>query len=165
MTNVQTIPTIGDGLAHSSGAQLEFDAAGNLYVANSGIAVDGQLVQVYSPGGSTKAVTSSDGTFSLEELAAADTGDFDDDGDVDGGDFLAWQRNFGISDGTAARMDGDADGDGNVTATDFAVWRNQFGETPVAASAAVPEPTSLVAFLVTITAPIAAARRRKRMPQ
>ncbi len=123
MTNVTTIATIGDNLPHSSGAQLEFDAAGNLYVANSGIltlanfngdsivdgddflvwqqnngspgdatmgdangdgtvddadlaiwntqfgATGGQLVQVFSPGGNTKAVTSSSGMFRIDPLA------------------------------------------------------------------------------------------------
>ena len=56
VTNVINITTLGDNGAHNSGAQVEFDAAGNLYVANSSInttnddpLLTGQLVQVFSP--------------------------------------------------------------------------------------------------------------------
>jgi len=50
--------------------------------------------------------------------------DFDNDGDTDGGDFLAWQRGFG----NANRADGDADGDKDVDETDLSVWLNTFGQ-------------------------------------
>jgi|GEM_PF-622733 len=43
------------------------------------------------------------------------SGDFDQDDDTDGADFLAWQRGFGINSG-ATRADGDSDGDGDVDA-------------------------------------------------
>ncbi|RIK85534.1 MAG: hypothetical protein DCC67_03825 [Planctomycetota bacterium] len=48
--------------------------------------------------------------------------DFNEDGVVDGGDFLAWQRGFGRLVG-AARADGDADGDGDVDVDDLAVYQ------------------------------------------
>ena len=89
MTNVETITTIGNNLGHLSGAQLEFDAAGNLYVTNSGIVTgdpnaSAQLVQVFTPGGNTKATTSSNGTFTVVSMAPGNNADFDSDGDIDG---------------------------------------------------------------------------------
>jgi hypothetical protein len=69
---------------------------------------------------------------------AAISADFDDDGDVDGSDFLIWQR--GLSLAPAIHSQGDADYDEQVNALDLAIWRNQFGAVPSAA--AVPEPTA-----------------------
>jgi hypothetical protein len=75
MTNVITLQLIGNTLAHTTGAQIEFDAAGNLYSLHSGLvtgnaAATAQLVQVFSPGGNWSAVTKSDGTFTLVPLGA-----------------------------------------------------------------------------------------------
>lgn len=55
-------------------------------------------------------------------------GDFNDDADADGNDFLAWQRGFGTPTG-ALRANGDANGDGAVDATDLDVWKGDFGAT------------------------------------
>ncbi|MCH8840516.1 MAG: hypothetical protein IH831_07530, partial [Planctomycetes bacterium] len=54
-------------------------------------------------------------TTTLFDEASAD---FDEDGDVDGKDFLTWQRGLGILLG-AAHGDGDADGDGDVDLADL----------------------------------------------
>ncbi len=56
--------------------------------------------------------------------------DFDTDGDVDGFDFLAWQRGHGIPAPNAVKADGDADGDTDVDADDLAAWENAFGALP-----------------------------------
>ncbi len=80
----------------------------------------------------------------------AQDADFDGDTNVDGADFLAWQRGNGIDDGTALLADGDANGDGNVDATDLAAWQGQYGNG-IASSAtlgAVPEPTSLLMIVM-----------------
>ncbi len=70
--------------------------------------------------------------------------DFDMDGDVDGKDFLTWQRGFGIDDGSAQPGDGDATGDGNVNAADLGVWQSTYGSGALpATSVSVPEPASL----------------------
>jgi hypothetical protein len=62
------------------------------------------------------------------EPPAAD-GDFDDDGDVDGRDFLVWQRGESPS---------------ALSAEDLAAWANAYGTAPgLAAVTAVPEPTSI----------------------
>lgn len=69
--------------------------------------------------------------------------DFDEDGDVDGGDFLAWQRGFGILSG-ATLAQGDTDADGDVDNVDLGIWQGEFGGlSPLAAIATVPEPSSL----------------------
>jgi len=72
---------------------------------------------------------------------SVENADFDEDEDVDGADFLSWQRGFGAL-GIANITDGDANGDMNVDDLDLEIWQNQFGITSSAASA-VPEPTSL----------------------
>jgi len=76
------------------------------------------------------------GAYEVQITAPAD---FDQDVDVDGADFLAWQRGFGTS--NASPSDGDANGDQTVDAADLAVWQGQFGQTVssiVAASTAPP---------------------------
>lgn len=54
--------------------------------------------------------------------------DFDVDGDIDGRDFLAWQRGFGIEAPNAIRSDGDADHNLTVDAVDLAFWQSQYTE-------------------------------------
>ena len=54
-------------------------------------------------------------------------GDFDGDGDVDGRDFLIWQRGFGAEQLTASAADGDADADRDVDAADLTIWKNNYG--------------------------------------
>jgi hypothetical protein len=80
------------------------------------------------------------------EPITALTADFDGDADVDGADFLTWQRGLGVSSG-AQRDDGDANGDGAVNGFDLTLWRVQFGDPaalPVVAS--VPEPSASIIF-------------------
>ncbi len=67
---------------------------------------------------------------------------FDSDNDVDGSDFLVWQRGLGTLDANLA--DGDANNDQTVDAADLAFWKEQFGSTPTLN--AVPEPCSLTIF-------------------
>jgi len=68
-------------------------------------------------------------------------GDFDFDADVDGADFLIWQRDLG-------------------DATNLADWQDNFGATAaVSAVKAVPEPSSLL--LACIMAMAAAAGRSR----
>jgi hypothetical protein len=72
-------------------------------------------------------------------------GDFDDDGDVDGRDFLLWQRGLPSS---------------PLDPEDLAIWAENYGTVPELTSVtAVPEPTSAVLVLVLGLA-VAAGRRR-----
>jgi hypothetical protein len=91
-----------------------------------------------------------------EDAPAEDTGDFDEDGDVDGADFLAWQRGVGTPGTTLAQ--GDANDDGVVDGADLAVWKSQFGPAATAAVGAVPECGSLVLAMIGLLAGV--GRRR-----
>jgi hypothetical protein len=88
------------------------------------------------------------------------TADFDSDGDVDGNDFLTWQRGLGIGTTLAA---GDADGNGAVDVADLQIWKDQFGTTPggqvTGAVSAIPEPG---AATVAMLGALALAARRRR---
>ncbi len=82
---------------------------------------------------------------------AAETGDFDQDTDIDGFDFLAWQRNAGTT-GGATLAQGDGNADGNVDDLDLAIWTTQYGTTPIvaaatAAFAAAEQPSAVSANL------------------
>ncbi|WP_146449140.1 choice-of-anchor Q domain-containing protein [Bythopirellula polymerisocia] len=101
----------------------------------------------------------------LLPLSVGLQGDFDDDGDVDGRDFLAWLRGFGKS--GAAKFEGDADGNGIVNGSDLVIWQDEYGsqsalvaslqveqqepESTLVSSAISNEPVSLAP----ITAPAA----------
>lgn len=69
------------------------------------------------------------GYFSVSAVVQLNA-DFNNDGMVDGSDFLIWQRQFGAA--VPAFTNGDANGDGAVNAVDLAVWRDQFGSPPPA---------------------------------
>lgn len=73
------------------------------------------------------------GDVMLIDVSSALFADFDDDGDADGSDFLAWQRGFGTASG-ATGADGDADGDGDVDADDLKRWKERYGTQIVAAA-------------------------------
>lgn len=84
------------------------------------------------------------------ELVLADA---DADLDVDGSDFLVWQRTLAASAGGPADFDRNA----RVDATDLAFLRQQFGHRPM--NQAIPEPSALMLVLVAVS--IAAGVRRR----
>lgn len=73
--------------------------------------------------------------------------DFNEDGDVDADDLLAWQSGHGAASG-ATHADGDADEDGDVDGKDFLAWQRQFtGSARISASGSqVPEPSSVTSL-------------------
>ncbi|HEX6962707.1 MAG TPA: hypothetical protein VF175_12620 [Lacipirellula sp.] len=91
--------------------------------------------------------------FAIDDLditAPAASPDFDADGDVDGADFLRWQRGLGTS--SAAAANGDADGDRDVDGADLVVWRNGLGATIAEAAVSIPEPSALILAVVSFAA-------------
>jgi hypothetical protein len=95
------------------------------------------------------------------EVVANDA-DFDNDNDVDGNDFLIWQRGQGTTTG-ATNGNGDADGNGSVDGADLGIWKTQFGMTGSSESvSAVPEPASFVLSLLVLLAETARRRARHR---
>jgi|GEM_PF-1640073 len=89
---------------------------------------------------------------------APDSGDFDQDADIDGADFLAWQRGFGVTT-LAGVAHGDGNHSGTVTSEDLTIWQSQYGSAVSSASLqSVHEPTSL-ALLLLAASGFAAYRR------
>lgn len=86
-------------------------------------------------------------------------GNYDRDGTVGPGDYMAWRRQFGQS-GIGLAADGN--GDDVVDAGDFVVWRNNLGSTGSnGLSATVPEPTSCILAVGSLIAGIAILDRRR----
>ena len=118
------------------------DGAGNLYIVDF---LDGEIFSVTGP--------------------AADA-DFDQDLDVDGADFLTWQRGFGVG---ATLSQGDANSSGMVDAADLAVWESQFGTRQggigqAGESASVPAPSTLgMVFFSLVVCSMFSVRRAERI--
>ncbi len=102
----------------------------------------------------------STGFYELTAISVADAADFDEDGDVDGIDFLAWQRGTPLP-GFATKSEGDANGDKFVNEIDLGIWQDEFGNgaAAMAALASVPEPATLLLFAMGSLAIFAGSRR------
>ena len=86
--------------------------------------------------------------YSAGVLRVGYAGDFDVDGDVDGGDFMVWQRGGSPSPNSAA---------------DLAAWKATFGSVAAVPSALpVPEPGALSLLLL---AALSAVRNLRRSPR
>ncbi len=126
----------GMGVLHNSTADLTIGA-----LNNGGASLDPR----FGFRGVMDEVRLSNVALSNTELLvpapAVVSGDFDGDFDVDGADFLKWQRDLG-------------------DATNLALWQDNFGTTAAAAAAAiVPEPAS---WVLLCTMAMASARWRRR---
>jgi hypothetical protein len=75
--------------------------------------------------------------------------DFDLDGDVDGSDFLVWQRFNGLMAG-GTKNKGDANGDGNVNGADLTIWRSQVGAGSSGSAAPASEGSSTPAVAAAV---------------
>jgi len=98
-----------------------------------------------------------------EPPMSGDNADFNSDGVVDGNDFLAWQRGFGMTSGVELEH-GDANGDGLVDDADLSVWNGAFGAAvaPPAAGVAmmaIPEPTTAGLVVIAIWATVRCRRQ------
>jgi hypothetical protein len=122
---------------------IAMDLAGNVYYGTNG----GEVVQVFSPGGNSVAITNSDGTFTINGVTYGGGGCIDGDMDCDGFVGISdlniilgnWNQNVTPGD----KLQGDPSGDGFVGIDDLnAVLGNWNNGTPPAANA-VPEPATL----------------------
>ncbi len=75
--------------------------------------------------------------ISATKVVPGSPGDFDSDNDVDGRDFLEWQKGNSPN-GTSGV---------SVDSGDLAVWQGAYGTPLTAATTAVPEPNSLILLL------------------
>lgn len=90
------------------------------------------------------------------------SGDLDGDGDVDDEDLANWAASYGLS------GQGDVDGDGDSDGADFLAWQREHwtttahgnGALSLAASASIPEPSSMWAVLLGCLLVGAGTRRR-----
>jgi hypothetical protein len=98
------------------------------------------------------------GGVQLFDSSVATDADFNNDNDVDGKDFLIWQRGFG---GNGDNSAGDADGNGVINGADLAAWRSAFGAAVVAGKS-VPEPHSAAMALTVIAATVCRGARLRR---
>ncbi len=105
------------------------------------------------------ALVQGDNGVRSEDLFFTDFGDADLDGDVDGRDFLAWQRGASADSGWAL---GDFNGDDVVNQLDLQIWQNKYGFVrALTAFSSVPEPSSLLLVGGTLLLASCASRRRK----
>lgn len=132
----------GAGLTESLN-DLQLSTPGQYYVRVQGATDAVQLYQL---------------DLSLAQALNVLDGDFNDDGVVDGEDFLVWQRSSGAS-GTGLAADGN--GDGTVNGLDLDLWEENYGQTGVLTTlVTVPEPNSVLYLAMGIV--ILVCRRRNR---
>jgi hypothetical protein len=88
-------------------------------------------------------------------------GDFDNDGDADGADFLRWQQQLGMTGlFPLARREADGNGDGVVDAADLALWQAALG--PATAGSPVAEPQAAALALAALVSGAMMRTRVKR---
>ena len=91
-------------------------------------------------------------------------GDGNDDGKVDGLDYLIWAENFGdnpADDPPGSPANGDFDGNGQVDGLDYIVWASHFGMGPEDAIA-VPEPATWVSAVASFALAVSTIGPRRR---
>lgn len=90
-------------------------------------------------------------------------GDYNNDGFVNIADYTVWRNNLGASDESALNNNGDG---GGVTVSDYQYWKDRFGNTSgagsLAATAAVPEPSSTILLLLGAGSVLCLSRRHFR---
>ncbi|TWU27401.1 virginiamycin B lyase family protein [Bythopirellula polymerisocia] len=136
-----------------SAVGLAFDSSGNLYAAG----LSGEISKITPDG--TVSLFATATNESLLYIAVTDdlgnplvlppnglAGDFDFDGDVDGRDFLVWQRG------------GSTNG---INSGDLADWQTHYGTPLVATSVAVPEPGSILSVVTSALIPLLRSRKSR----
>lgn len=93
------------------------------------------------------------------DVDPVENGDFNGDGFIDAADYTVWRDNENqIGVGLAG---GDGNDDGVVDGLDYAIWAAQYSPAPSeAASAAVPEPTSIVIAIACLLGGARVGQRR-----
>ncbi len=130
-----------NGFAPSGTDEFTILAASNLFESFDNV-LNGQRLTTSTGDGSFVVNYGVGSTFNNAHIVLSDflanaflPGDFDQDGDVDGDDFLRWQRNDG-------------------SATGLANWQANYGNptSPLATSQAVPEPATVILLMFGVSA-------------
>ena len=138
-------PLLLDGTLDLRIASTFLPAAGttlDLIASTSGIS--GQFDAIVSNYGNWVAFYAPNLVRAIFQGGASDPGDYDGDSDVDGADFLRWQRSFGST--VAAGSGADGSGNGVVDSADYVVWQDHFGTPSGGRQASVPEPPAAASF-------------------
>lgn len=120
---------------------------------------------------SHRALASIEASFQIyPTIERIDVGDSNSDGNVDGSDFLSWQREFGQALGPSATAD--ENDDGVIDAADLNIWAEVYARplpTPEILAAAypgstllIPEPTSGCLFLFGLVGMMQARSAQRR---
>ncbi|QEG34709.1 metallophosphoesterase [Bythopirellula goksoeyrii] len=118
---------------------------GNGYIRLMEFMNDGSTVQVrtYSP--TLDVWLTNDRNEFQFQLTPLFSADFDGDDDIDGSDFLAWQRGFGSTEFSP----GDANNDGMINSLDLAIWQQQYAtDAALSSTLSIPEPQTVMLFSV-----------------
>jgi len=133
----------------SGSASLNQAAGGSSYALAGSIATLTIPVNVDIPilDGSGASIGNANLSGLVTATADISTGDFDQDGDQDGRDFIIWQQGFGTL-GGALLSNGDGNFDGDVLGDDLAIWEGSLGALSAssglsASTSTIPEPSSL----------------------
>jgi hypothetical protein len=168
-------PTSFNANARNNLALSIFSTDGTTVIATADATAAGSaesIANLVLPAGGTyfARVTGADDTVQLYQLSLTPTpilvGDYNNNGVVDGADYVLWRN----SEGQSVTLGSGADGnfDGQITAADYNVWRSQFGQIAangssvsesVFAQTVVPDPTTIWWALV-VAAAFAPPRRR-----
>ena len=114
------------------------------------------------------------GSFNIDDISAAIVtppvllGDYNHDGIVDAADYTVWRDSFGQS---GSNLAADGDHNGVIDSNDLDVWSANFGQTVggeagsgawVIGSSAVPEPSTVIEFVIGCVATAVLVRRSKQ---
>ena len=157
MAGLDPLRTAGAEVITATATTLQFTADKNM----DGDLNDAGEDVTYTVTGGSLQLTDDLGTETLTDHVSNLTFTyFDEDGVVDGNDFLTWQSGFGQPSG-ASHGQGDADADGDVDGDDFLLWQVQFGSGLGNGASAVPEPSSLMLLSMFAVAGLSCRIRRK----
>lgn len=150
------VSTLAEGLSRSFTASMDTTTFGSFSASYSLSFSDENLPGAAAVGGLILTLAG------IVEAPQASNADFDGNGFVDGGDFLAWQGGFGMSGASAGA--GDADGNLMVNDADFAVWQEQFGG-PGPSFSSAPEPSGdmIAAVGLLLGGAMTGSRRRRKL--